>query len=162
MYLPGEFLSRFCHLYLRGNPVEILKEDQEGDVNVLSVGEYLREGYVRRAITIRYRGDDLLKVYIISDTYGTMEWESGVGMNRPHKWETEDQAEKASELSRYYTARIINGDMPHSYGIESILTDFEDLLSYALFTHLKTILLSRSWEKAGELVERIRRETSPP
>jgi hypothetical protein len=81
----------------------------ENNISTIDYSEYLREDFILCSIKIKYKKRlfDIIEAYINHYEYGIIEIKDG--KKEIHVWETEDQSQSSSYLSRRYTVTLLNG-----------------------------------------------------
>lgn len=88
---------------------------------------YLRRDFVERSAVITLDGTGrVAHLYLSSYRHGSVEWENGSGLSESRVWETEDQAQEPTYLTRRYTSRLSNGEAGTGYTMETIVPDVLD------------------------------------
>ena len=109
--------------------LKLVAIDNHESEKKISFASFLRENYVAKSLVIYLdRNDIISKIFFSSDTYGTVEWINGSGLNDCHKWESEDEAKSQSYLTRRYTAILSDGAAGNDYAQEHIIPDILDNL----------------------------------
>lgn len=88
----------------------------------------LREGFVKSAVSVTYDGETGLADEVVLNHYKYGVIVIREGYKDVHRWESEDEAQKGSYLSRRYTAILLNGVVDD--------TAFEESLFKAVFDEL--------------------------
>lgn len=141
--------------------MNLLAHKREGDEETISIGEYLRAGWVERGATFVFRGEELERIYFVSNQFGTVDWEAGVGLTTAHKWESESQAQQVSQLNRHFTTILQDGDMPPHYAHEAIIRDILFDAPMRFSETIRRLIREKTWSAVAELREMLLREFAP-
>ena len=88
---------------------------------------FLRRDFVERSAVITLDGmGRVAHLYLSSYRHGSVEWENGSGLSECRLWETEEQAQEPTYLTRRYTARLSDGESDSGYAAATILPDVLD------------------------------------
>lgn len=141
--------------------MNLLVRKTDGDEETISIGEYLRAGWVERGATFVFRGKELARIYFVSNQFGTVDWEAGLGLTTAHKWESESQAQQASQLNRHFTTILQDGDMPPHYAHEAIIRDILFDAPVRFSETVRRLIREKTWSAVAELREILSQEFSP-
>jgi len=96
----------------------------KGDVKTVIYASYLREGFAERSIQIKLNNsNNFQELYFNSNKYGSVIWKNKIGLTDCHYWETEDEAQKVSDLSRHYTSLLADGVANVDFARKLIIPD---------------------------------------
>lgn len=115
----------------------------DNDFQIIRFASYLKEEFIERMIKLSIKNNIIENIYFSSNDYGTATWVNEKGFIDSHRWETEDDLNEISYLSRHYPASLENGKVPEDYVFEKIipdiLWDMIDLdLSFDIFRIIKS------------------------
>jgi hypothetical protein len=112
--------------------LKLIKIDTIDTGKKISFASFLRENYVAKSLVMYIDRNGIIeKMFLSSDTYGTVEWQNGTGLKNSHSWETEDEAKQPTYLTRRYTSILSDGAMDNDFAREKIIPDILDNLLYA-------------------------------
>jgi hypothetical protein len=97
--------------------------DQEGADRKLRFVSYLREDYMEKGLFVYLKGDKVQSVEFSSNKYGTVKWINGHGLLDAHRWETEEDLENISYLSKHYQSPLENGIVEPNRAWSDIIPD---------------------------------------
>lgn len=138
--------------------MKLLTHTNRDDIETISIGEYLRAGWVERGVTFQFRGDVLDRIFFVSNQFGTVDWEVGVGLTTAHKWESESQAQEASPLNRHFTTILQDGDMPSHYAHEAIIRDILFDAPWEFAEIIRLLIREKAWPDTARLREVLGRD----
>ncbi len=101
----------------------------EKDLIKIQFISYLRTDFVDRALYIVINKDlSINEIHFHSNDFGTGDWKNGRGVISCNRWETEDEVETKSYLSKHYPAMVLNGPQTEQYFYDKILHDIVSAL----------------------------------
>lgn len=112
--------------------IKLLNIENTDEGKKIAFASFLRKDYVAKSLVMYLDGSDIIsKMFFSSDTYGTVEWINGRGLQNSHRWESDDQAKSLSYLTRRYTAILSDGSVDTEFARDFIIPDILDNLDNA-------------------------------
>ncbi len=109
--------------------IELLAVDTDESGTKISFASFLRRDYVAKSMVIYLDTNGIIvKIFISSNDYGSVEWINGQGLKNSRAWESEDAAKAQSYLTRRYTAILSDGAAGNDYARDRIIPDILDNL----------------------------------
>lgn len=85
---------------------------------------HLRRDFVERSVVLLVDERGYMKsLFFTSHRYGSAEWLNGEGLVSCHAWESGDDAQSATYLTRRYTVRLSDGVVDTNYAVKNIIAD---------------------------------------
>ncbi len=124
-----------------------IKEDNEN--RKFFFVSFLREDFVGRSLVITVDPAGLVsRVFISSCEEGSVEWLNGSGLDECRMWESDDQAESPSYLTRRYTSRLANGPAGEGHARNILIPDVLDRLEDRALAEFVWKLLGKKRSRA--------------
>ncbi|HOF34486.1 MAG TPA: hypothetical protein PK624_09110 [Spirochaetota bacterium] len=106
------------------NYLRFSNETKSNNLRILDFVSFLKPDFVDKAVIIAVDDSGIINhVRLHSNTFGIVSWINGEGFVNCHRWENEDDARSVSNLSKHYTALLINGPADILLAKENILPD---------------------------------------
>lgn len=109
--------------------IKLLGVERDGPGTKISFASFLKKDYIERAMVIYLDANGIIsKLFFSSNDHGSVEWINGQGLRNSRAWESEDEAQSQSYLSRRYTAILSDGNAGNEYARKRIIPDVLDNL----------------------------------
>ena len=110
---------------------------------------YLRLDFVEQSVVITVNENSKVKeIYFSSHEFGSVSWINDSGLQDCHVWETSEQAEEPTYLTRRFTMRLADGAAPVSHAVEKIIPDvLENMADVEISKILKKIIKRTEYNK---------------
>lgn len=111
------------------NKIRFVSADPTDTGKKISFASYLKKDYVAKSLVVYVGRNDLIeKIFFSSNEHGTVEWVNGAGLKNCHRWESEEQAQSPTYLTKRYTSILSDGAVGIDYARETIIPDILDNL----------------------------------
>ena len=116
-----------------------------GNGRKLYFTSYLRRDFVEHSVVITLGGNGRVDhIYFSSYHHGSVEWNNGSGFSECRLWETEDQAQEPTYLTRRYTMRLSDGEAGPGFAENAIVPDvLENMADVKVASLLREIIAGK-------------------
>jgi len=121
----------------------------EDDHKKIYFTSYLRSDFVERSLVMTLNKNFTVShIYLNSYEHGSAEWYNGEGLAESRFWESDDQAESSTYLTRRYTVRMANGPAKNEFAEKKIVPDVLDNMADRSFAkHVKRIVAKEKYSR---------------
>ncbi len=133
--------------------IKFLKVDRDGPGTKISFASFLKKDYVDKAMVIYLDAKGVIsKIFFSSNDHGSVEWINGQGLRNSRAWESEEDAQSKSYLTRRYTAILSDGAAGNDFARDRIIPDIlENLASGEIAEWIGDVLSVREYLVPADL-----------
>ncbi len=102
--------------------------EKNNGITIVQLASYLKEDFIEHSIRITIENNIVKKIYFSSNENGTATWVINKGIIESHRWESEDDINELSFLSRHFPIALEDGKVTNEFALKKIIPDILDNL----------------------------------